>query len=93
MRYALLSLACLIPTANAGEQWQVDLRPQLEKFGLKPQTQGKRGTCSVFAVTGVCEFEWSRFARDREYPIDLSTEFRCIDGKPGTTARYFVADY
>ena len=63
MRYSLLVplLAVLTTTLTAAESWDVDLRPMFEKFGLRPQSQGRRGTCSVFAVTGVCEFEWSRF--------------------------------
>ena len=35
----------------------VDLRPRFRQFGLRPKTQGRRGTCSVFATCGVCEYE------------------------------------
>ncbi|MFH1941361.1 MAG: C1 family peptidase [bacterium] len=34
----------------------IDLRPNFEKFGLTPRVQGKRGTCSVFAITQAIEF-------------------------------------
>lgn len=34
----------------------VDLRPTFRKLGLDTRRQGKRGTCSVFAVTGALEF-------------------------------------
>ena len=34
----------------------VDLRPGLEKWGLVARQQGKRGTCSVFALTSALEF-------------------------------------
>ncbi|MBN2210741.1 MAG: DUF2961 domain-containing protein [Sedimentisphaerales bacterium] len=35
---------------------QVDLRPNLEKWGLGPRLQHKRGTCSVFAVAQALEY-------------------------------------
>ena len=38
----------------------VDLRPQLDRWGLAPRSQGKRGTCSVFAVTGALEYAAAR---------------------------------
>jgi hypothetical protein len=34
----------------------IDLRPNFDKWGLTPRTQGKRGTCSVFTVVGALEF-------------------------------------
>src|SRR5215471_3933681 len=34
----------------------VDLRPKFELWSLTNRSQGKRGTCSVFAVTGAWEF-------------------------------------
>jgi hypothetical protein len=34
----------------------VDLRPAFEKRGLVRRTQGHRGTCSVFTLTGALEF-------------------------------------
>ncbi len=34
----------------------VDLRPQLDKWGLGPRKQGSRPTCSVFAFAGALEF-------------------------------------
>ena len=34
----------------------VDLRPAFDKWGLARRTQGKRGTCSVFTVTGALEY-------------------------------------
>lgn len=34
----------------------VDLRPAFEKWGLGPRVQGKRPTCSVFAVAGALEY-------------------------------------
>lgn len=34
----------------------IDLRPRFKKWGLGPRVQGKRGTCSVFAVAGALEY-------------------------------------
>lgn len=34
----------------------VDLRFRFAEWGLEPRAQGKRGTCSVFAVVGLIEF-------------------------------------
>ena len=39
---------------------QVDLRPRYAKFGLPPRAQGPRDTCSLFAVTGVAEYELAK---------------------------------
>lgn len=38
----------------------VDLRPQLESWGLLPRSQGSRNTCSVFVTAGALEFAVSR---------------------------------
>jgi hypothetical protein len=35
---------------------RVDLRPVLERFGLRPRLQGARPTCSVFTVAAALEF-------------------------------------
>jgi C1A family cysteine protease len=37
-----------------------DLRPLFVRYGLEPRAQGKRGTCSIFAVVGALEFEYAR---------------------------------
>lgn len=39
---------------------QVNLIPDFQKLGLSARVQGDRDTCSVFAVTGVAEFEHAR---------------------------------
>ncbi|HAZ03406.1 MAG: hypothetical protein A2W90_00110 [Bacteroidetes bacterium GWF2_42_66] len=36
-----------------------DLRPQFEKYSIPIYTQGERGTCSVFAIVGLLEFEYA----------------------------------
>ncbi len=38
----------------------IDLRPDFERFGLKQRSQGRRGTCSVFATIEAVEFEIAR---------------------------------
>jgi C1A family cysteine protease len=50
----------------------VDLRPTFDKWGLKPRRQGKRGTCSVFTLTGALEFA---VANERQQGERLSVEF------------------
>ncbi|HEV3299287.1 MAG TPA: C1 family peptidase [Planctomycetaceae bacterium] len=39
---------------------KVDLKPQLQDFGLTARQQGNRDDCSLFAVTGVVEYETAR---------------------------------
>ncbi|MCX6924406.1 MAG: C1 family peptidase, partial [Verrucomicrobia bacterium] len=46
------ALASAAPTLPAS----VDLRPAFEKWHLARRVQGKRGTCSVFTLTGALEF-------------------------------------
>lgn len=38
----------------------VDLRLQFAKFGMPPRVQGARDTCSLFAITGVAEYELAK---------------------------------
>jgi hypothetical protein len=52
---------------------QIDLGPDFREFGLEPQAQGKRETCSLFAITAIANFEVARAGgRNRE---PLSVEF------------------
>ena len=37
---------------------QVDLRPEIQSFGLAVRDQGSRGTCSVFALTFLLEYAY-----------------------------------
>jgi len=48
----------------------VDLRPFFDKWGLTPRTQGKRGTCSVFAVVGALEFAAAKQQADTKALVD-----------------------
>lgn len=43
-------------SSNAQEK---DLRQLFEKYNIGVYDQGKRGTCSVFAITGLLEFEYA----------------------------------
>lgn len=51
---------------------EVDLRPNFEKWGLERRSQGGRGTCSVFTVTGALEYA---LASRRGRGTELSVEF------------------
>ena len=54
------------PAAVPALPASVDLRPVFEKWGFARRTQGKRGTCSVFAVVGALEFAAARQQRHSE---------------------------
>jgi len=49
----------------------VDLRPAFQARGLEPRAQGERGTCSIFALIGLLEFEHGGLPRGER----LSVEF------------------
>ncbi len=51
---------------------RVDLRPRLAKWGIQPRRQGRRGTCSVFVVTGALEYA---LARKLDQGMHLSVEY------------------
>ena len=57
-RYVMLAwlLAAGAAVVEAAERAVVDLRPKFDNWQLGERRQGKRGTCSVFAVTGAVEF-------------------------------------
>lgn len=50
----------------------VDLRPQMDSWGLGPRGQGPRGTCSVFATVAALEFA---VAKHRGRGTPLSVEY------------------
>ena len=71
----------------------VDLMPELERLGLTARVQGDRDTCSIFAVTGVAEFEVGRQSRR---PSRLSEEFLIwagnkASGMTGDQAMFYKA--
>lgn len=72
----------------------VDLTPEFEKFGLVPLNQGDRGDCSLFAVTGVTEFECAKKPNAPHHR--LSEEFLIwaadkISGQTGDQAMFYKA--
>ena len=72
----------------------VDLMPELERLGLTARVQGNRDTCSIFAVTGVAEFEVGRESHRR--PPRLSEEFLIwaankASGMTGDQAMFYKA--
>ena len=72
----------------------VDLMPELERLGLTARVQGNRDTCSIFAVTGVAEFEVGRQSHRR--PPRLSEEFLIwaankASGMTGDQAMFYKA--
>lgn len=68
---AVLASVCAAPDAIGGT-WDVDLRPQLEAWGLDARSQGGRGTCSVFATVGIAEYEWASLTGQA---VRLSVEY------------------
>lgn len=60
------------PSADRPLPKVVDLRPQLQRWGLEPRRQGSRGTCSVFALTGALEYA---VAHRQQRGTRLSVEF------------------
>ncbi len=47
-------------TITVLEEKLTDLRPLFEKFGIPVYSQGSRGTCSIFVITSLLEFEFAR---------------------------------
>ncbi len=73
---------------------RVDLMPDLERLELTARVQGNRDTCSIFAVTGVAEFELGRESHRR--PSRLSEEFLIwaankASGMTGDQAMFYKA--
>jgi C1A family cysteine protease len=52
----------------AGER---DLRPLFEKYGIGIYDQGERNTCSVFAITGLLEFEYAHHSGQQVIPLSV----------------------
>lgn len=79
-KLVLLTLLCLPSSLHADEPAtaprelpkSVDLRSDFEKYGFMQRSQGKRGTCSVFATLEAVEFEIARLRGTIE---PLSVEF------------------
>ncbi|WP_309384550.1 C1 family peptidase [Cerasicoccus frondis] len=52
-------------------QPEVDLRPQLRELGLFSKSQGRRPSCSVFAIVGALEFQASQEGQ----PVQFSEDY------------------
>ena len=52
---------------------RVNLIPEFQNLGLSPRAQGKRDTCSLFAITAIAEFEYDK--NTPAPPIHFSEEF------------------
>ncbi len=75
----LVCLLVLLPSVAAAQETRgqlpcrVDLEPEYRRLGLISRVQGERGTCSLFAITAVAEFEYNR--GNRNAPLRMSEEF------------------
>lgn len=95
---ALLSWFSLIDFGSARERPRppesVNLAPEFQELGLAPRTQKTRNTCSLFAITGLAEFE---SARSASKPLKrLSEEFlvwaaNAATGRRGEQAMFYEA--
>ncbi len=52
---------------------RISLIPEFQNLGLPPKAQGKRDTCSLFAITGLAEFEYAK--NNPAPPMPFSEEF------------------
>ncbi|MEP0843516.1 MAG: hypothetical protein HRF43_12510 [Phycisphaerae bacterium] len=52
---------------------KADLAPRFTELGLTPRSQGKRDTCSLFAITSAANFEWAQSRKGDAKPLE--TEF------------------
>jgi hypothetical protein len=93
---SLLLKACvLIGLAGFAElPAKVDLKPELQNLGLTARQQGNRDDCSLFAITGVVEYERARHLQ--KPPQRLSEEFLIwasdkASGEPGDQAMFWKA--
>jgi hypothetical protein len=73
---------------------KVDLAPEYERLGILPQLQGDRDVCSLFAVTGVADFESARHSSGPQ--PRLSEEFliwaaKVATGKTREQAMFYEA--
>lgn len=73
---------------------RVDLSAEFDELALPPRAQGNRDVCSLFAVTGLVNFEYARSQPDSH--TRLSEEFliwaaRKATGKTGDQAMFYEA--
>src|ERR1700722_19275235 len=91
----ILAITALGRAATAADlPAKVDLKPQFQDFGLTARQQGNRDDCSLFAVTGVVEYETARHLSKKGER--LSEEFLIwagdkSSGEPGDHAMFWKA--
>ncbi len=59
---ALIAIVLNVHFVSAADEIpaKVDLRPELKKYDLRPRSQGRRNTCSVFTTAAAMEFAISK---------------------------------
>ncbi len=67
----LISALLLSNSSNLIAQ-EYNLRPLFDKYGMTIRDQAGRGTCSVFAIVGLMEFEYAHLLDQR---VPLSVEY------------------
>lgn len=72
---------------------RADLATEFTRLGILPQSQGKRDTCSLFAIAGVADFESARRSASNER---MSVEFltwaaNAATGRRGDQAMFYEA--
>lgn len=72
MRATTLFILLFIFHANTSFAGGMDLRPLFETYGISVKDQGTRGTCSVFTLVGLIEFERANVLGDK---TPLSVEY------------------
>ncbi|MBN2216201.1 MAG: ThuA domain-containing protein [Pirellulales bacterium] len=79
-------------SADGGLAPSVDLRPQLDRWGLGPRRQGRRPTCSVFTVAATIEVA---LAKHCGRAAQLSVEYlnwacnQVLGGEPRNHGQFF----
>ena len=73
---------------------KIDLTPEYERLGILPELQGDRDVCSLFAITGVADFEAARHSLGPQ--PRLSEEFliwaaKAATGKTREQAMFYEA--
>lgn len=70
----------------------VDLRPEFDRYSLVPKNQGDRDVCSLCAITGLAEFEWSRSNRPERFSEEFLIWAACeTTGKQDEPAMFYEA--
>ena len=67
-----LATAFALTVAERGVARSKDLRPLFKEYGISVKNQSHRGTCSVFALVGLIEFERANALGER---VPLSVEY------------------